>query len=124
MITILRQAEGGVQLAERFLEHEMSKAILLQMAGEVRRNGCFPDKSRMSAIKDENRRLKRIEADRMKRDLAIPVFQMATRLRRSWETRRQAKTAILPDINGHHGPRRRHEVLACKMHLANERKMA
>ena len=44
--------------------------------------------------------------------------------RRSWETRRQAETAIFQYINGFYNPRRRHSALGGKSPLAFERKVA
>ena len=44
--------------------------------------------------------------------------------RRSWETRRQAETAIFQYINGFYNPRRRHSALGGKSPLAFERQVA
>jgi putative transposase len=44
--------------------------------------------------------------------------------RRSWETRRQAETAIFQYINGFYNPRRRHSTLGGKSPLAFERQVA
>ena len=44
--------------------------------------------------------------------------------RRSWETRRQAETAIFQYINGFCNPRRRHSALGGKSPVAFERKTA
>ena len=44
--------------------------------------------------------------------------------RRSWETRRQAVTAIFQYINGFYNPRRRHSALGGKSPLAFERQVA
>ncbi len=44
--------------------------------------------------------------------------------RRTWETRRQAETAIFRYINGFHNPCRRHSALGGKSPLAFERKVA
>ena len=44
--------------------------------------------------------------------------------RRSWETRRQAETAIFQYINGFYNPRRRHSKLGGKSPLAFERQVA
>jgi putative transposase len=44
--------------------------------------------------------------------------------RRSWETRRQAETAIFQYINGFYNPRRRHSGLGGKSPLAYERQVA
>ena len=44
--------------------------------------------------------------------------------RRSWETRRQAETAIFQYINGFYNPRRRHSALGGKSPVAFERKVA
>ena len=43
---------------------------------------------------------------------------------RSWETRRQAETAIFHSINGFNNPRRRHSALGGKSPVAFERKVA
>ena len=43
--------------------------------------------------------------------------------RRSWETRRQAETAIFQYINGFYNPRRRHSALGGKSPLAFERQV-
>ena len=42
--------------------------------------------------------------------------------RNKWNTRRQAKGAILQYIKGFYNPRRRHSSLGGKSHLAFERK--
>lgn len=44
--------------------------------------------------------------------------------RRSWETRREAETAIFQYINGFYNPRRRHSALGGKSPLAFERQVA
>lgn len=44
--------------------------------------------------------------------------------RRTWETRRQAETAIFQYINGFYNPRRRHSALGGKSPLAFERQVA
>ena len=44
--------------------------------------------------------------------------------RRTWETRRQAETAIFQYINGFYNPRRRHSALGGKSPVAFERKVA
>ena len=44
--------------------------------------------------------------------------------RRTWETRRQAETAIFQYINGFYNPRRRHSALGWKSPVAFERKVA
>ena len=44
--------------------------------------------------------------------------------RRSWETRRQAETAIFQYINGFYNPRRRHSALGGKSPLVFERQVA
>ena len=44
--------------------------------------------------------------------------------RRTWETRRQAETAIFQYINGFYNPRRRHSTLGGKNPLAFERQVA
>ena len=44
--------------------------------------------------------------------------------RRTWETRRQAETAISQYINGFYNPRRRHSALGWKSPVAFERKVA
>ena len=44
--------------------------------------------------------------------------------RRSWETRRQAETAIFQYINGFYNPRRRHSALGRKSPLGLERQAA
>ena len=44
--------------------------------------------------------------------------------RRTWETRRQAETAIFQYINGFYNPRRRHSTLGWKSPVAFERKVA
>lgn len=44
--------------------------------------------------------------------------------RRTWETRRQAETAIFQYINSFYNPRRRHSALGGKSHLAFERQVA
>jgi putative transposase len=44
--------------------------------------------------------------------------------RRTWETRRQAETAIFQYINGFYNPRRRHSTLGGKSPLAFERQVA
>jgi transposase InsO family protein len=44
--------------------------------------------------------------------------------RRTWETRRQAETAIFQYINGFYNPRRRHSALGSKSPLAFERQVA
>ena len=44
--------------------------------------------------------------------------------RRTWETRRQAETAIFQYINGFYNPRRRHSALGGKNPLAFERQVA
>ena len=44
--------------------------------------------------------------------------------RRSWETRRQAETAIFQNINGFYNPRRRHSAIGGKSPVAFERKVA
>ena len=44
--------------------------------------------------------------------------------RRSWETRRQAETAIFQHINGFYNPRRRHSAFGGKSPLAFERQVA
>ena len=44
--------------------------------------------------------------------------------RRSWETRRQAETAIFQYINGFYNPRRWHSALGGKSPLAFERQVA
>ena len=44
--------------------------------------------------------------------------------RRSWETRRQAETAIFQYINGFYNPRRRHSALGGKSPVAFEPKAA
>ena len=44
--------------------------------------------------------------------------------RRTWETRRQAETAIFQYINGFYNPRRRHSALSWKSPVAFERKVA
>lgn len=44
--------------------------------------------------------------------------------RRSWQTRRQAETAIFQYINGFYNPRRRHSALGWKSPVAFERKVA
>ena len=44
--------------------------------------------------------------------------------RTSWETRRQAETAIFQYINGFYNPRRRHSALVGKSRLAFERQVA
>jgi transposase-like protein len=43
IIAILRQAEGGVTVAELCREHGMSNASFYKMAGEVWRDGCVLD---------------------------------------------------------------------------------
>ena len=40
---ILKQAEGGVPVSELCREHGMSSAVILQMAGQVRRYGRIAD---------------------------------------------------------------------------------
>jgi putative transposase len=44
--------------------------------------------------------------------------------RRTWETRRQAETAIFQYINGFYSPRRRDSALEGKSHLVFERQVA
>ena len=44
--------------------------------------------------------------------------------RRTWETRRQAETAIFQCIHGFYNPRRRHSALGGKSPLAFERQVA
>ncbi len=44
--------------------------------------------------------------------------------RRTWETRRQAETAIFQYINGFYSPRRRHSALGWESPVAFERKVA
>ena len=44
--------------------------------------------------------------------------------RRTWETRRQAETAIFQYINGFYNPKRRHSALGWKSPVAFERKVA
>jgi len=44
--------------------------------------------------------------------------------RHTWQTRRQAETALFQYINGFYNPRRRHSTLGGKTPIAFERKIA
>lgn len=82
IIAILRQAEGGVPIAELCHEHGMGSASFYKWRAKY--GGMDASMvSQMKAIKDENRRLKRMYADlrikprkRLKREkpvvLAVP----------------------------------------------------
>jgi putative transposase len=62
IIAILRQAEGGVPVAQRCREHGMSDASFYKWRANF--GGMDASMvSRMKAIEDENRRLKRMYAD-------------------------------------------------------------
>jgi len=61
-LAILRQAEGGVPVAELCREHGMSTASFYKWRAKY---GCMDASmiSKMKAMEDENRRLKRMYAD-------------------------------------------------------------
>ena len=62
ILAILRQAEGGVPVAELCREHGMSNASFYKWRAKY---GCMDASmvSQMKAMEDENRRLKRMYAD-------------------------------------------------------------
>ena len=62
ILTILRQAEGGVPVAELCREHGMSNASFYKWRAKY--GGMDASMvSQMKAMEDENRRLKRMYAD-------------------------------------------------------------
>ena len=62
IIAILRQAEGGVPVAELCREHGMSNASFYKWRAKYGGMDAYLI-SQMKAIEDENRRLKRMYAD-------------------------------------------------------------
>lgn len=66
--------------------------------------------------------------DRMGDNAAVEAFFKTIKAeliwRRSWETRRQAETAIFQYINGFYNLRRRHSALGGKSPLAFKRQVA
>ena len=77
IIAILRQAEGGVPVAELCREHGMSNASFYKWRAKY--GGMDASLiSQMKAIEDENRRLKRM---RCLRPIDFARFRFVTRLR-------------------------------------------
>jgi putative transposase len=62
ILAILRQAEGGVAVAELCREHGMSSASFYKWRAKYGGMDAFMV-SQMKAIEEENRRLKRMYAD-------------------------------------------------------------
>ena len=62
ILTILRQAEGGVSVSELFREHGMSNASFYKWRSKY--GGMDASMiSQMKALEDENRRLKKMYAE-------------------------------------------------------------